>query len=149
MSATPDSAITVLGFDFGTKHIGVAIGQTVTGTARPLQIITSPHQGKHHWKAIAELVNEWQPQAFVVGMPYNMDGSDTETTDAARRFANQLRGRFGRPVHEVDERLSSVEARYEATTKQFKNKLDHHAAALIVGDWLRQQSSQTRDSQPE
>lgn len=134
------SVVTVLGFDYGTKRIGVAIGQTVTGTANPL--VTLPaRDGIPCWDQIKSLINEWQPQAFIVGVPRNMDDSDSEMTVRARKFARRLTGRFNLPAHEVDERLTSREAidrLYELRMLGVKQSqgLDSYAAVLIVESWL-------------
>lgn len=134
------SVVTVLGFDYGTKRIGVAIGQTVTGTANPLATLPA-RDGIPCWDQIKALINEWQPQAFIVGVPRNMDASDSEMTVRARKFARRLTGRFNLPAHEVDERLTSREAidrLYELRTLGVKQSqgLDSYAAVLIVESWL-------------
>lgn len=136
----PAAAGTVLGFDFGSKRIGVAIGNTVTGTARPLQVVNA---GPVDWARIAALAAEWQPIRLVVGLPLNMDGSESELSAAARRFGNRLNGRLGLPVTMVDERLSSFEARGEQLRGQAGNKLavDALAATLILETWLGGQSA--------
>ena len=134
---------TVLGFDFGMKRIGVAVGQTVTRTANPL-LILSAHQGEPDWNEIEKLIHHWKPMALIVGRPLNMDGSTQSITDAAEHFANQLKSRYGLPVYEVDERLSSVEARsnmfeqggYRALHKK---RVDSVAAQIILQDWLERQ----------
>jgi len=100
---------TLLGFDFGTRRIGVAVGNTVTGTARALATIDTP-VSERRFEAIAALLAEWRPDALIVGLPTDEDGSETDRTRLANRFANRLRGRFGLPVALVDERFSSREA---------------------------------------
>lgn len=104
-----DGIDTLLGFDYGTRYIGVAIGQTLTASARPLATLRQL-AGRPDWVAIGRLIEQWRPQALVVGIPLCMDDSEQPLTHAARRFARQMRGRFGLPVHETDERLSSREA---------------------------------------
>ncbi|WP_241488341.1 Holliday junction resolvase RuvX, partial [Winslowiella iniecta] len=104
------SAMTMLSFDFGTKSIGVAVGQQLTGTARPLTAIKA-QDGIPDWNLIERLLKEWQPDLVVVGLPLNMDGTEQPLTARARKFANRLHGRFGVPVELHDERLSTVEAR--------------------------------------
>jgi len=103
------AARTLLGFDFGLKRIGVAVGQEMTGTASALTTVAA-RDGKPDWDAISRLIHEWQPDAVVVGLPLNMDGSDHELSRRARRFGNQLHGRYNLPAHFIDERLSSLEA---------------------------------------
>lgn len=100
---------TLLAFDYGSKKIGVAIGNTLTGQARPLKIITSTTRDQR-FGALAELLREWEPARVVVGLPLTLDGGEQPASVRCRRFANQLRGRFGIIVELVDERGSSVEA---------------------------------------
>lgn len=100
---------TLLAFDYGTARIGVALGNTILGHARPLEIINSPEKAKR-FARIEELVLHWQPQAIVVGLPLTPDGGEQIASRQARRFANQLIGRLGLPVFLVDERDSSLEA---------------------------------------
>jgi len=128
----PDE-LRVLGFDFGMKRIGVAVGQSVTKTANPVTILKAI-DGVPDWNQLQTLINQWQPHAFVVGIPLNMDGSEQDTTKAAKRFANKLQGRFNLPVHHVDERLTSVEAKRLAKKEE---PLDAIAAKLIVETWLK------------
>jgi putative Holliday junction resolvase len=100
---------TLLAFDYGVARIGVALGNTILGNARPLEIINSPEKAKR-FARIEELVVQWQPQAIVVGLPLTPDGGEQIASRQARRFANQLIGRLGLPVYLVDERDSSLEA---------------------------------------
>ncbi len=97
-----------LAFDFGTRRVGVASGNTLLGNASPLKTIAA--EGDARFAAIAKLVVEWQPDALVVGVPFHPDGAEHENTLKARRFARQLHGRHRLPVHEVDERYSTTEA---------------------------------------
>ena len=133
---------TLLGFDFGTRRIGVAVGQEVTGTARALTTLRCPN-GAVDWPAISRLIEEWQPDALVVGVPLHMDGAEQEMTRAARRFGNRLHGRYNLPVFTVDERLTSDEAeRLLAETGRSagdKEAIDALAAQLILQTWLEQQ----------
>jgi putative holliday junction resolvase len=130
----------VLGFDYGKKYIGLATGQAVTKTARPLTTVLNI-AGKPDWKKITELVDDWQPKALVVGVPLNMDGTQQWITKHAKSFANSLKKKFSLPVHEVDERLSTVEARqalfdqggYRALSKE---AVDAMAAKYILELWL-------------
>lgn len=100
---------TLLAFDYGTKKIGVALGNTLTRQARPLDILV-PRTRQRRFELIQELLEQWQPERVIVGLPLAADGSDQYVTLQARRFANQLRGRFGVAVEMVDERGSSMEA---------------------------------------
>ncbi|ADU70518.1 Holliday junction resolvase RuvX [Pantoea sp. At-9b] len=131
---------TLLGFDFGTKSIGVAVGQQLTGTARALTALKA-QDGTPDWGQIERLLKEWQPDYVVVGLPLNMDGSEQELTARARKFANRLHGRFGVRVELQDERLSTVEARaglferggYRALQK---GAVDSQSAVIILEDWF-------------
>jgi putative holliday junction resolvase len=130
----------VIGFDYGKKYIGLATGQAITKTARPLTTVLNI-AGKPDWKKIAALVEEWQPKALVVGIPLNMDGTQQWITKHAKNFSNSLKKKFSLPVHEVDERLSTVEARqalfdqggYRALSKE---AVDAMAAKYILELWL-------------
>ncbi|MES9871243.1 MAG: Holliday junction resolvase RuvX, partial [Sedimenticola sp.] len=101
---------TLLGFDYGPSKIGVAVGQTLTGSATPLDTLRSV-QEKPDWEGISRLIEEWKPEALVVGLPFNMDDTEAEIAPQARRFARQLEGRYHLPVHMADERLTSLEAK--------------------------------------
>ena len=101
------NATTILAFDYGEKRIGVAVGNTVTQTAEPLKIIQEANQDKR-FKAIEQLIDEWQPQLLVVGLPKHPDGAEHAMTQKAQRFGNQLKGRFQKEVILVDERYTSV-----------------------------------------
>ncbi|MCK6392282.1 Holliday junction resolvase RuvX [Zoogloea sp.] len=132
---------TVLGFDFGLARIGVAVGETETGHAHPLSVI-SEEANAARFAAIEALLAEWKPAALVVGLPTHMDGSEHAMTVRCRRFANQLHGRYGLPVTLVDERLSSAEAEerlseagHQGWRKQ-KPRLDSAAAQIILLQYL-------------
>ena len=98
---------TILAFDFGEKRIGVAVGNTITKTSEPLKIIQEKNQDDK-FQAIEQLINEWQPQLLVVGLPTHPDGAEHEMTQKAKRFGNQLNGRFQKEIIWVDERYTSV-----------------------------------------
>jgi putative Holliday junction resolvase len=98
---------TILAFDFGEKRIGVAVGNNITKTAEPLKIIQEKNQDQR-FKAIELIINEWQPQILVVGLPKHPDGTEHEMSQKATRFGNQLKGRFLKEVIWVDERYTSV-----------------------------------------
>lgn len=132
-----DSIRTALGFDFGERRIGVAVGQRVTGTASPLAVLDNPKRGKPDWAAIEKLLREWSPEALVVGIPLRDDGSEYPVTPLARKFMRQLHGRFGLPVRGVDERLSSAEAGTRLGNDH-RGPVDHMAAAVILETWLQQ-----------
>ena len=132
----------VLGFDFGTRQIGVAVGQTLTGNARPLKELRA-RDGIPDWDQIGALLKEWQPDALIVGLPLNMDGSPSEMSARAEKFARRLQGRFQVVVHCVDERLSTFEAKQTlretgrgAPASYRDNPVDSLAAALLLETWL-------------
>ena len=129
-----------LGFDFGTKRIGVAVGQQVTCSARPLLTLSN---GAELHAALRKLVQTWEPQGLVVGIPVNMDGSAQPMTHAAREFAGKLVAWFNLPVFEMDERLSTRNAKDQIfSTEGFralkKKAIDSYAAQIILQDWLEQ-----------
>lgn len=127
---------TLLAFDFGLKRIGVAVGQTQTRSANPLQTVAVTRE-RPDWPAIAKLIETWTPDALVVGLPLNMDGSEQQMTHRAKRFGRQLEGRFGMPVHLVDERLSTREARNRLQLDGRADQgADPVAAQIILEDWF-------------
>ena len=125
------SPLSFLAFDFGTRRVGVATGNTLTRSATPLRTVAA--QGEPRFVAIAALVQEWQPDALVVGVPFHPDGAAHDNTERARRFARQLHGRFKLTVHEVDERYSTTEA-----ASRGARDLDAASAAIILNQFLSQ-----------
>ena len=141
MSGTPQ---VLLAFDFGTKRLGVASGDTLTRTARALTTLDCANQ-IIPWTAIDKLVREYQPSQLVVGLPWNMDGTPTVLTDASRAFAAELKSRYNKPVALVDERLSSREAESQlrdARASGMKKRRNTHAdvdmiaARILLEQWL-------------
>jgi len=133
----------VMAFDFGTKSIGVAVGSALSGSAQALT--TLHHQGEPDWDGVARLVNEWRPQSLVVGMPVLQDGGEQPMTRHARKFIGELGKQFSLPVHEADERFSSIEAevrlREQRASGARKRRLaqgdtDSMAAQIILESWL-------------
>ena len=122
---------TFLAFDFGTKRVGVAVGNSLLGRAQPLKTVAA--EGEARFVALAALIAQWQPSALVVGLPLHPDGAAHENTRRAQRFARQLHGRFRLPVHEVDERYTPPEALAEGA-----RDTDAAAAAIILDQFLRQ-----------
>jgi putative Holliday junction resolvase len=118
----------VLGFDYGTRRIGVAIGNSVTAQARPLGTIDAVANAAR-WRDLSALVAQWQPLQFVVGIPRHPDGATHALTERAERFARQLEGRFARPVARVDERYTSAVSEHE-------HDVDAAAATLILQQWF-------------
>lgn len=134
------SAQTILCFDFGTKTIGIAVGQTVTATANVLTELKAK-DGTPDWLAVKKVIDEWLPDLLVVGLPLNMDGSQSELGLRADKFARRLHGRFGLPYEMADERLSSFEAKGEiiaaSGSRNFKqNGIDSLAAKIILEGWF-------------
>lgn len=123
---------TLLAFDVGLRRIGVAVGNSFARLAQPLEVIPAVPTVRA-FARIRALIDEWQPQRFVVGLPRRADGTPTHGTAPARKFANRLHGRFGKPVEFVDESYTSVEA--EATYGKIAPS-DHHAAALILQQYF-------------
>lgn len=141
----------VIGFDFGTTRIGIAAGQPITGTASPLAPINA-RDGIPDWSLIEALITEWQPAALVVGIPLNMDGSISDMSRRARKFANRIKERCKVPCYLIDERLSTREAKQISLARggstNFKeNSVDGIAAQLILESWFESDqliSSETR-----
>ena len=149
---TAPAARTVLSFDYGLRRIGIAVGNTLTGTAEALETAAAA-DGVPDWRAIDRIVAAWRPAAIVVGVPYNMAGRDAGLTTAALRFADELAGRYGIEVHRVDERLTSREAeddlrerrRSGAKEKRVRRgDVDREAARLLLLQWLRALPAQPR-----
>ena len=135
---------TFLGFDYGERRIGVAVGQSVTGTASALSTV-NVRGGEPDWDSIDGIVSTWKPDGLVVGEPLHMDGQPQTMTRRARRFRHALRSRFGLPVHAADERLTTVEARAELAGRGAfrgagagrRHEIDHPVAArIILESWL-------------
>jgi len=126
---------TVMGFDFGYKKIGVALGQSLTATASPLVIVPC-RNSQPDWPSLTGLIEQWRPHRLVVGLPLGQDGQDTHLSLAARRFINQLQTRFTLPVEGVNEYLSSHAA--AARLGGHRAPLDAVAAQIIVETWLAQ-----------
>jgi len=136
---------TLLSFDYGKKRIGIAVGHELTASSSPLATIYTI-ANKPDWTALTKHINDWQPGALVVGIPFNMDGSEHEMTRSARSFARLLEGRYHIPVYTVDERLSSLEAERTLNEagkkprglKQRKEMIDRMAAQLILDTYFSQ-----------
>lgn len=143
MSPAPGNAAplsgTLLGFDFGEKRLGVAVGETRTRLAHPVAAIAAEGNEKR-FAAIDRLVAEWHPAGFVVGLPRHADGAEHEVARLAGRFARRLAARFGLPVAFVDETLTTVEAggllRESGRRGRAGPGIDAHAAAVILQSYL-------------
>lgn len=128
----------ILGFDFGLKRIGVAVGQRITKTATPLDILKAEN-GVPNWDIIAALIAEWGVDALVVGLPMNMDQTEQPFTQCAREFGYELEKRFRLPVFFEDERLTTIAAKSQLYAEKNTGKADSIAAKLIVESWMRSQ----------
>ena len=134
---------TIIAFDFGFRRIGVAVGQTLTGSANVLTVV--PVTSKPDWHVIASILDEWKPAALVVGLPLAEDGGETGMSEAARRFGRQLEGRFGIPVLFEDERLTSFSAEQRFVNARARSGMrkkdaalkDAIAAQIILESWLQ------------
>lgn len=137
---------TVLIFDFGLKRTGVAVGNTIVGTASPEETLISIN-GKPDWQGITRLMEKWAPAQIVVGMPKQLNGDDTELSAPVEKFCNQLNGRYNLPVAQANEQYSSIEAGRrlkqvrQAGRKQKvqKEEVDRVAAAIIFENWYQNQ----------
>ena len=130
--AKMDKELTIMAFDYGTRRIGVAVGNTLTKAGQPLKIITEPSEDVR-FRAIQALIKEWQPNQLVVGMPCHPDGTEHEMSAKARRFGNQLHGRFQLPVDWVDERYTSAVLEGDP---DMRDNLDAESAALILEQYF-------------
>lgn len=131
---------TVIAFDFGTKSIGVAVGQAITNTASPLQAIKA-QDGIPNWDHLAKVISLWEPDALLVGLPLNMDGTEQPITTSVKRFVGRLKHKYKLPVFLHDERLSTVDAKSKlfelgGYKKLSKEKVDSVSACLIYESWV-------------
>ena len=129
-----EKELTVMAFDYGTRRIGVAIGNTLTGSGQPIQIIAE-NGDDARFGLIETLIQEWQPDQLVVGLPCHPDGVPHEMTAKAKRFGNQLHGRFHLPVDWVDERYTSV---ILERNPEMRDNLDAQSAALILEQYFHE-----------
>ncbi|RZU99210.1 Holliday junction resolvase RuvX [Spiribacter vilamensis] len=134
------SSGTYLGFDAGSKRLGIAAGEAITGNARALEVFEC-HEGTPDWSRLESLIREWRPTALVVGIPRHADGSASHSTRLAERFAGELARRTGCSVHRIDEHLSSHEARSDLRQRGRPAKvIDAEAARIILETWLSEQT---------
>lgn len=145
-SSLKAKTLRLLIFDFGLKRIGVAVGQTLTGTAEALSPLFA-RDGIPHWQELEKVVSEWKPDAFLVGLPLNMDGTESDMSLRAKKFGNRLHGKLHKPIHFHDERLSSFEAKGfvmdQGGDRNFgRNSVDGLAAVLIFESWSANRSKQ-------
>lgn len=135
-----ETITTILGFDWGLKRIGVAVGNSLLDTATPLKTLPA-NNGIPNWTSIETLIKSWKPHALIVGIPTKIDNSPLYTTELAEAFCEQLKTRFNLPVHPVDERLTTVEARQQLFDRGGYRKIqssdvDSYAAKLMVEQWF-------------
>jgi putative Holliday junction resolvase len=150
MPVAPDAKLArstelLLAFDYGQRRIGVAVGNTGTRTATAVG--TLPARGEPDWDAVTRCVRDWSPARLLVGLPYNMDGSESALTAACRRFAQELSRRYALPVELVDERLTSSAAQADlrearrtgARRRRVRREdVDANAARVILETWLQE-----------
>ena len=125
----------ILAFDFGTKKIGVAVGQTSTFTSSPLHVISSK-DNKVNWNEIIILLDEWKPELIIVGKPINMDGTDSEIMKEVDKFFVNLKDIYDAKYEYIDERLTTIEARQILDDKN--SLVDANAAKILIDNWFEQ-----------
>tara|TARA_Y100001960_G_C13909176_1_gene464494 strand:- start:69 stop:476 length:408 start_codon:yes stop_codon:yes gene_type:complete len=126
----------ILAFDFGTQHIGVAVGQTITMTSSPLIVLNVAHEGKDIWNTISCLIDEWKPDQLLVGQPFNMDGTPSDMMQKVDPFFKKLKKISNIPCELVDERLTSFEARQLMNIDSKNDRVDDLAAKLFLDNWM-------------
>jgi putative Holliday junction resolvase len=126
----------ILAFDFGTQHIGVAVGQTITKTSSPLMILNVAREGKEIWNTISNLINEWKPDRLLVGKPLNMDGTPSDMMKKVDPFFQKLQKISNIPCELVDERLTSFEAKQLMQTDSKYDRIDDLAAKIFLDNWI-------------
>ncbi len=134
-SSPINKPLSVMAFDYGTKRIGVAFGNSLTKSAQNLPIVLNINEGQR-FAAIGKIITKWAPDAIAVGLPLHPDGGEHAMTQKARRFGQQMAGRFSKPVYFVDERYSSVVLEGDV---QYQESLDSHSAAIILEQFFREQ----------
>ncbi len=144
-----DEPVTALAFDYGTQRIGVAFGQSISSTAKAVTILKAK-DGVPDWDQIQKLIDEWKPSLLVVGLPYNLDGTESKLLTQAIKFARRLNGRFNLPSFGIDERLSSKAAIEKVVKDPHSNKnqtaIDDIAAQIILENWFSEFNMKTKAS---
>ncbi len=151
MTASVEAVERVLGFDYGEWRIGVAVGDRRIGSGRPLTTLHNRNADQIDWAAVEALVDDWRPDAIVLGWPIDDEGRCYPVAAAIRRFGNRLRARTGRPVFVVDERLSSEQAGERLGRRAIhadRGRLDAMAAAVILDTFLEQPHARPVDAVP-
>jgi len=139
--------IAALSFDYGTQRIGIAFGQSISATAQAVAVIKAK-DGIPDWEVIEKLLAEWKPDCCVIGMPYNLDGSESELLKRAEKFANRLNGRFNIPCYGMDERLSSKAAIEQVMADESRKKetsIDDVAAQIILTNWFSEYNANKKN----
>ena len=126
----------ILAFDFGTQYIGIAVGQTITGTSSPLMVLDVAQEGKAIWNTIAYLIHEWKPDQLLVGNPLNMDGTTSDMMKKVDPFFKKLQMISDVPCELVDERLTSFEAKRLAQVNVKNGRIDDLAAKIFLDNWI-------------
>jgi len=126
----------ILAFDFGTQHIGVAVGQTITKTSSPLLVLNVQQEGKEIWNTILLLLEEWKPDQLLVGKPLNMDGTPSDIMKKVEPFFKKLKMISNIPCEMVDERLTSFEAKQLMESNTKKVRIDDLAAKIFLDNWM-------------
>jgi putative Holliday junction resolvase len=126
----------ILAFDFGTQHIGVAVGQTITKTSSPLTILNVAREGKEIWNTISNLIDEWKPDRLLVGKPLNMDGTPSDMMKKVDPFFQKLQKISNIPCELVDERLTSFEAKQLMQKDSKYDRIDDLAAKIFLDNWI-------------
>jgi len=126
----------ILAFDFGTQHIGVAVGQTITKTSSPLIVINVAREGKEIWNTISNLIDEWKPDQLLVGKPLNMDGTPSDMMKRVDPFFQKLQKISDIPCELVDERLTSFEAKQLMQKDSKEDRIDDLAAKIFLDNWI-------------
>ena len=126
----------ILAFDFGTHHIGVAVGQTVTKTSSPLVVLNVAREGKEIWNTISTLIDEWKPDQLLVGKPLDMDGTPSEMMKKVDPFFKKLKKISSIPCKLVDERLTSFEAKQLMHVDSNDDRIDDLAAKIFLDNWI-------------
>ena len=128
----------ILAFDYGTKHIGIAVGQTITRTSSPLMILNVQQEGPDIWRTIVQLVEEWRPDRLLVGQPLNMDGTPSEMMKKVNKFYIKLQKETNIICELVDERLTSFEAKQLIESNSKEVRIDDLAAKIFLDSWMEQ-----------
>ena len=126
----------ILAFDYGTKHIGIAVGQTITKTSSPLMILNVKQEGPDIWQTICVLVEEWKPDRLLVGQPLNMDGTPSDMMKQVNKFYVRLQKETQIECELVDERLTSFEAKQLTESDSKSVRIDDLAAKIFLDNWM-------------